>query len=228
MKILIGFGDSWAYGAGLDNPTTESYIALLAKKLNIPSHNRAVPATGVPHLIAQLRKFVAGNLYSPQNQYQSVFFISAVERDIMFDDLGQIREMHPQNPEFANYYKKIYTQDLAIFKLNSNLLALQQLCQYYNIDDRYVLGWQTPELWPEINLDKFYQRGTISICDVFLQHDPEAKQLGRNDLDYLKFWKPNPYMFPTDGKWQGQPGGGHPNQSGHEKIAQELFDWITG
>jgi hypothetical protein len=224
QSVLLGFGDSWAWGSGLDTVKNgEPYIKLLAKKLNISCDNRACPSTGVPHLIIQLTNFIKTKQYSKDYQYTAVFFISAMERDILIDDNGTVMEMQPLDEKFADYYKKIYTDNLASFRLNTNLLTLQKLCEYHDINDYYIFGWQTPTMWPEINLNKFYKQGTHSVCDVFLEDDTEAKERNRRDIDYLKHWKQNPYMFPTVGRWSG---GGHPNQLGHEKIAEILENWI--
>jgi len=220
QRVLLGFGDSWAAGFGLDDVSNDAYLSVLAKQLEVPCENYAVPSTGIPHLITQLKRFLNSSSYSSETHYTAIFFLSAVERDIMFDDRGVEKEMQPRGQTFEHYYKTIYSDDLAIFRLNTNLLALRQLCTHYNINDYYLFGWQTPKLWAEIDLSKIWQQGEKSLLDLFLL--PDTMPNNRNVI-FLKDSN-NPYMIPAQA---GNAKSGHPNQLGHKMIAQTLYNWIT-
>jgi hypothetical protein len=221
-KCLLGFGDSWAVGAGLNLQAGEkTYIKLAATQLGIGVYNYAQCSTGIPHLILQLKKFITSSCYNNNIQYHAIFFLSAIERDLYFDDLGNPQEMIPRNIKFVEYYSRVYSDNLAIFKLNTNLLALRQLCNYYNINDRYIFGWQTPELWPEIDRARFWNRGEQSVLDLFLEDYPDAPR----NIIHLKENMNHPWIIKP--QFAGDSSGGHPNQLGHEKIAQALIKWIN-
>ena len=218
-RCLLGFGDSWADGAGLNFLAGEkSYIRLLATQLGIDVYNCAQCSTGIPHLILQLKKFITSTGYNKNTQYHAVFFLSAIERDLCFDDLGNAQEMAPTHLECADYYAKYYTDYLAVFKLNTHLLALQQLCNYYDINDHYIFGWQTPKLWPEIDRTRFWNHGEQSVLDLFLRDYPDEPK----NIIHLKENMNHPWIIQLR-----DSGGGHPNQLGHEKIAQALVDWLA-
>jgi hypothetical protein len=219
QSVLIGFGDSWAAGDGLDYKNGEvDFVALTAKHFGIDYHNYAVSSTGRPHLLLQFKKFLNQD-HCPTNKYYAIFFLTAMERDIFYDHCGKPQEMQPQDVQFADYYAKIYSDPLAIFKLNIILLSLHQLCSYYNIQDHYIFGWQTPQLWPEINRDLFWQQGQLSVLDLFLSNYSDATK----NIIYLKNMN-HPCMIQS--QYPGDPHGGHPNQLGHEKISTALVDWI--
>lgn len=218
-KYLVGFGDSWAAGSGLDfSKDQKAYITIAADKLGFKCYNCAIPGTGIPHLVVQLKKFV-GQHYRQNEIYYAVFFLSAMERDLYFDETGQVQEIHLQNKKFASYFQHIYSQDLGIFKLNTMLLSLHQLCCHYGIKDHYIFGWQTPELWPEIDRSKFWQQGNKSILHLFLQDYPQASK----EISNLKNMN-HPWMIAS--QHENDSSGGHPNHVGHKKIADALIDWI--
>jgi hypothetical protein len=218
-KYLVGFGDSWAAGSGLDfSNDQKAYITIAADKLGLKCHNCAIPGTGIPHLVVQLKKFV-GQHYRQNEIYHAVFFLSAMERDLYFDETGQVQEIHPQNKKFSSYFQHIYSQDLGTFKLNTMLLSLQQLCCYYGIKDHYIFGWQIPELWPEIDRSKFWQQGQLSLLDLYLSNYPDSPR----NIMHLKNMD-HPWMIKC--QYAGDSNGGHPNQLGHEKISQTVVDWL--
>jgi hypothetical protein len=222
QSMLIGFGDSWAFGTGLA-PEEKTYLDLLSNKIGTYSKNFARAGTSVPNLLLQMRQFINCD-YQSTHQYTAIFFLTAQERDLFFSDQGTAEctaGPHPHTPEkYKNYYKNLYSDYLANFRLNSTLLSLRQICLNYDIQDRYIFGWQTPELWPEIDLDRFWAQGKKSVLDLFLGDDVD--QTNRNIL-FLKS-NPDPYLLPST---PGYGPGGHPNQLGHAKIADCLHNWIT-
>jgi hypothetical protein len=217
---LLGFGDSWSAGSGLDFANGEQdFVRLAARQFDIPCFNTSIPGTGLPHLILQFKKFI-GQHYHASVNYHAVFFLTAIERDLCYNDNGTVEEINPRNPKFADYYAKIYSNDLAIFRLNTILLSLHQLCQHYGIHDHYIFGWQTPDLWPEINRDNFWQQGRRSVLDLFLEDYPDAPR----NIIHLKENMNHPWIMKP--QFAGDSNGGHPNQLGHEKIAQALIEWV--
>lgn len=210
QPVLLGFGDSWA--AGHDLATDEKcYLQLVAEQLDIPYHNFAVGSSSVPHMIVQFQNFVE-TIYFPQNQYHAVFFLTAQERNFCYDqDNKQIVHLSPSSTPGHDYYK-MYNNELGEFVFNSAVLALQRLCHVYSIKDYYVSGWQINKLWPSIDRTKFWRQGQNAVTELFHDHKGFV-----NLLDLLKQRPKNLYFGSTHD---------HPNQLGHERIAQELIDWI--
>jgi hypothetical protein len=222
QSMLIGFGDSWAYGTGLA-PEEKTYLDLLSNKVGTQSKNFAMPGSSIPHLLLQMREFINYD-YQSIHRYTAIFFLTAQERDLFFSDQGTVENTPGPSiriPErWKNYYTDLYSDCLANFRLNSTLLSLRQICLHYGIQDRYIFGWQTPELWPEIELDRFWAQGKNSVLDLFLGDDVDQKD---RNIIFLKN-NPDPYLLPSI---PGHGSSGHPNQLGHAEIADCLHNWIT-
>jgi hypothetical protein len=211
-NVLLGFGDSWAAGSEL-SVDEKPYLDLLADQLGIPCINYATPSSSIPHLVLQFQQFLETR-YFPKHQYHAVFFLTAKERTFAFDhESKDIIHCSPQqaltDPMAGGYYR-VYTDKLGDFNLNTTVLALQRLCSLYNINDHYVLGWQQTKLWPSVDSTKFFRSGEQAITTLFHNqgHLPLATLLDTK----------NEYIWPNHG---------HPNQHGHQRIAQELGDWIN-
>ncbi len=209
-KTLVSFGDSWAAGVGLV-PQEIFYARLLATKLDCKLLNYSEPATSVHHMVVAFKQFLEQN-YKPDNKYIALFFITAQERQLCFDDNNKPLEINIGSDFYKNYYKDIYTNKLGEFNLNTSLLTLQSLADKYHIDDRYLLGWQYPTLWQEIDLGRFYKEATVN-CVNLLGSYPQLSDvgtvmdLGENINNFI-------------------PGNGHPNSHGHQLIADVLYKWI--
>lgn len=209
---LITFGDSWTHGSGLDDKN-QKYGCVAAKMLGYDYEDFSQTSTGVPHLLVQFRNFVNQYRLWPHpdsiDRYCAVFFISARERTLSFDPNGQALEIMPNDDEHRSYFTKIYSDQLGVFNVNNCLLSLQSLCRVYGIQDYYMFGWQNNELWPEIDRSRFYDRGRSNILNLFAGD--------RHSTIYDLVNNPNPYMIFKDG---------HPNASGHKKIANIIVDMI--
>jgi len=91
------------------------------------------------------------------------------------------------------------------FVLHKNILSMQGICRQYKIQDYYIVGWDNVDLnLPGIDTDKIYHKSCL--------------QLFRYELPlYLMNKEPNQYLRTC----------GHPNELGHELIAQTLYNWIN-
>jgi hypothetical protein len=207
QPVLLGFGDSWSWGAGLES-NEKPYIQLLAEKFQVPYYNFAVGSSSIPHLILQFQKFI-DSVYFPQNNYHAVFFLTAKERTFVYDQDKTVRHISAGD---QHYYHRYYNNELGDFNLNITILALQRLCSLYNIKDYYVQGWQINSLWTTVNHTKFWDQGRSAITKLF-----------HNDPGHIELIK----LLDMDGK---NPNFGeidrHPNQLGHAKIAEALAEWI--
>jgi hypothetical protein len=209
--VLIGFGDSWAWGSDLDPMTEKNYLELVAEHYNIPFINFATASSSIAHLIIQFQEFIK-NTYYPKHQYHAVFFLTAKERTFLYRDQdGSVIHCSPQtaqtqhSPQEGGYYRA-YNEHLGNFNANVVLLALQRLCNLYSINDYYMLGWQDISLWTTVDKTKFINNAQ-PITSLF--HDDPGTISLQQLLD-----EKNQFLS------------AHPNQLGHEKIANMLVESI--
>jgi hypothetical protein len=210
-RYLVNFGDSWAYGVGTKEYPVRDIDLHYAQQLRQLTNRHLIdlsnPSTSISHLILQFQQFIQ-KYYQVGNDYLAVFFITAQERQLAFDDQGVPRELHPSHKWSKSYYRDIYTDTLGEFNLNTVLLILQSMSRHYQIDDRYLLGWQQPTLWPEVDRTRFYRQAHITAMELLGNTD--IIECGQNsNVNFI-------------------PGDGHPSVAGHTQIAQALCHWIQG
>lgn len=204
-RYLLNFGDSWAHGPGDAHIENPCYAAQLSRLTNRQFVDFSQPSTSAARMVVQFQQFIK-EYYQPDQDYVAIFFITAQERKLVFDPTGRAKELHPEAPDSWAYYKHVYTDPLGEFELNTIILTLQAMSRYYNIDDRYLLGWQQPKLWPEVDISRFYRQGQIN-----------AMQLLGGDKIIDCAYSGNNNFIPNDG---------HPSVLGHTQIAQALHTWI--
>ena len=214
MKYLFGFGDSWPQGSEL-HPGDKTFIELLAENKSLQFKNFAKPSTSIPHLIVQFNQAIrfAQSCGINTSEILAVFFLTSPDRDLIWKNSDQNLEIHlnPTHPEDKFWYTHIHTDYLVNYRINTSLISLQSLCKFHGITDRYIWGWEKINLWPEIDQSKIH---CTMIVDYFLDGQINTSQ---SIIDYL-YTSKNRYIWPNSG---------HPNQLGHEKIAEILAQWIN-
>ena len=223
MNFIV-CGDSWSNGAELQE-NEQTFGSLLAKKLNANLYNLSVDASSIPHLILQLKKAIAQcDLTKPT---KALFFLTSPDRDVIWSDTlpkgtgfklthppphARLEEifLNPNDTLHQHWYQTYHSDQLANFRCNTSLIVLQSLCRHYNIQDYYVWGWNKFDLWVEVDSSKFYNNAKSRVFDFFTND--------KNCYPSLNFNATCKYIWPN---------GGHPNQLGHELIADMLFPWIS-
>lgn len=201
---ILNFGDSWAHGCGVDK--TDSYSYLMSCSLRYQWKDYSIPSSSNGRLILQLQQFLEVD-YNPDHNYTALFFITAQERQLMFDESGNPKEFHPQ--QHGAYYLEYYNHRLGSFHLNTTIIALQSMCRRYKIKDHYLLGWQLPLLWHEVDITKFYDYGRSNAVNMFD---------GPDSTLYDIMGKGHPCVI--------SPNDGHPSKLGHNIISREWLKWI--
>jgi hypothetical protein len=174
----------------------------------------SVAATSIPHLVLQLNSALEQDVAGSK----AVFFLTGVDRELIWVN-NMPTELCPTAPGDVHWYANYNSPELTQYRINTTLIALQSICKKYNIEDYYVWGWDTVELWPSVDASKFYH---TTIADEFVSNrtspvDFVYKQYVDVDkLFYISNSK-NPYIWPKKG---------HPNQQGHQLIADILAKWI--
>ena len=223
---LVICGDSWPNGAELQSHEL-CYGQILKQRLNSQNYlNTAVDASSIPHLILQLQRFlkIKNELGSTWiDPVTVVFFLTSSDRDLIWSRTRPIGTglmntdpppyktakpilLNASDPLHMDWFVEYHSEELANYRTNTTLLALQTMCQHHGLNDYYIWGWDTIPLWPEINTDKFYNQGQSHIVNEFSNHTI-------NKLVNVG----SPYIV---------PGGSHPSQLGHEKIAEIIYNWI--
>ena len=83
------------------------------------------------------------------------------------------------------------------------------MCKQYGVQDYYLPGWQKLTLWPEVNLNKVYAQGKTTFYDLFGLED---------NIQYIEKNRNNRYIVPNRT---------HPNQLGHQLIADTAYKFIS-
>lgn len=202
---MLIFGDSWPSGSELA-PTELPYGTLLANQLACESTTFAQLSSSIPHLVLQLRLAIAQGFCNTR----AIFFLTGVDRDLIWDN-SLPKELNPASPADVNWYAKYNSHELTTYRVNTTLIALQSMCAKYNIEDYYIWGWDRVDLWDEVDRTKIYKD---TVADVFLEG--ANIPVGATKIVYLKNSK-NRFIWPNSG---------HPNQLGHQRIADLLQEWI--
>lgn len=205
MNKLFVFGDSWPQGSEL-KPGEKTFGEIVANNLGFDFDNRAQPSTSIPHLILQLKEVIDNanflDMYKDQSFF--LFFLSSPLRDLYWHN-GKTMELEPAHPEDADWYVKFHSQELAEYRVNTSLLALQHLITIYKIPSFFVWGWEKVDLWKEVDTSHFYP---ISCAEMFTDNYTTFQKLQESKNRYI---------------W---PNFGHPNQLGHQLIADNLTKFL--
>lgn len=202
---LVSFGDSWAAGFGVES----SYSKILADLLERDHVNMAQAATSNEHMLLQLNDYVTN--YDVRDSI-AIFFLTSPHRCLFYDH-GKPVEVYPWADDSKGiqsyaYFKYLHSHEIEHFRLNQTVLALQKICDYHSIDHYYISGWHRLDLnWPGINIDKIYSHGQVTAADW----------IGAKTLGDMIDWKDCENVIANDC---------HPNQQGHQLIAESLYQWI--
>ena len=208
--IFVGFGDSWANGDELDHSREKSYMKLLGEQFGVQVLNYAVSSSSIGHMLIQFQKFIATD-YHPANRYHAVFFVTAKERAFYFDDNDHtIKHTSPTSVVSfqEDAYYKYYTDKLGDLNANRDIVGIQGLCRIYGIVDYWMLGWQKIPLWNVVDKGRFFALGDRPITTLFTS-DGRIQPI----IELVNPANQNPYIWPNSG---------HPNQLGHQIIADAM------
>ncbi len=204
------FGDSWTAGFGLA-PDELPYGQLLSQSLKIKNYyNGGLPASSVGRLLLQLFDYTA--LHETVKNHIVVFFITSPGRSLVIDDKNKIIDINRTPKLLKNnqatladmYYDYFNSVSMEQFELTRNILALQQFCSQTQMQDYYIVGWNDLQFdCVGINKQKIYPKSCVQLFGY-----PDQR-------DYINEL-PNQYVLPCR----------HPNQQGHELIANALYNWI--
>jgi len=203
------FGDSWPNGDELTYPVDagggKTFGNLVAARLCYEFFNYSESSTSVPHLILQLQQAVKVDNCGENDT--ALFFLTSPSRDlVLHNNNGKCTpgELHPHNPQCSWWYKKGHSKYMEEFRTNTTILSLLSMCEYYQISPKFVWGWDKTNLWPEIDSSVFYHKSCAEMFD-------------KNYTNFIDLRQNSIYFTST---------ASHPNQLGHECIAENLTKWL--
>jgi hypothetical protein len=222
VTALAVFGCSWAVGTGVS--PTDSFGARLSSKLSTTNFtNLGIEGSSNSRSVLQLLDYVNRTDISVENSI-AVFLITTPARECVLldnfrnpietktilrvEDLDGFKVVdlgvNPTDEISKNYIKHFASISTLNFNLHKNVLSMQAICRQYKIQDYYMVGWSDVNLnLPGIDTNKIYHKSCLQLFEYEFPID-FSKRL------------PNQYLRNC----------GHPNELGHELIAQTLHDWI--
>jgi hypothetical protein len=202
----VTIGDSWPAGAELTDPNN-SFPVLIARKLSVESVNLAEPATSADQALYRLL-----NTSSDIDWQRTLvlFCLTCISRSMNIDYFHP-REIYPgsKTPASIAYYKYIHSNELDQFNRIRNILSAQQYCNMIGSKILFVNNWDKTSKHRAIDQSLFYNKTLTEILNIGRRSDD-------TDVDWYNLPK-HEYILPNQC---------HPNISGHQKIADELSNWI--
>ncbi len=215
-KVLLTLGDSWPEGAELGNG--RRYGELLLDQMGFDEfYNYGQGGTSLEHMIDQLQTYFQSH-HRSDHKVTAIFFLTNPHRTAYwphnsdFNMHGSYRQHWNDEAKelFMKSWLHFYSDEITIMRSSLAITALQTWCDLCDIDDYYFSGWVKYDSWlPMVNTDKIWAKGLETAADWF-------GAAGHNG-EHLVNVENNPYI---------QPNFAHPNQLGHQLIADKLAAWI--
>ena len=205
-QILITLGDSWPEGAELG--AGRRYGEILFEEMQFDEfYNYGSGGASNEDMLYQLQRYVEDH-YSKDCKTTAIFFLTNPARTAHFPrfmDWGEVTDT-----KLKEVYLHFTRSDHEKLRSSSTVAALQKWCDTLGIDDYYFSGWVRYPTWlPGVDTTKIWAAGNETAADWF----GASKHNGEHLLDVGD----NPYI---------RPNFAHPNQEGHNLIANKLRDWI--
>ena len=208
MKTLAVFGDSWPAGAELKKGQ-KPFGDILHEMLGTDDYyNMSAEGTAIDSMIMQLDDFIKNKKFE---DCVCIFFITNPTRQLYHngEKFSVLRPTGDKNMKTKFYFTEMQSADIDQHKANTTILALQYMCAKHNLTDVYIEGWTKIQFnYSGINKNKIVSQSAIEMLGGTVnKQTTELDKFQNNKLIY-----PNKY---------------HPNQQGHEVIAENLYNHIT-
>ena len=214
--VLLTFGDSWPQGVELGDG--KRYGEILQEQMKFDEfYNYGRGGTSNEHMLQQLQKYIDED-HQPDHKTTAIFFLTNPHRtaywphDSDFNVHGEYRQHWNEEAKqvFMKTWLHFHTDEVTVMRSSLSVCALQKWCEHCGIEDYYFSGWQKYPTWlPFVNTDKIWAKGQETVADWFGAPDHNGENLYNVEN--------NPYI---------RPNVCHPNQLGHQLIADRLQGWI--
>lgn len=237
MKIYA-IGDSWVYGYGLDNPSVESWPAILSKKLNAELCNDSCLSGSNAHFLYRAIKHLENDidLYIIGWTHTSkfTFYKSDNNHDIHFNFKLQ-QDQYGDQDYYKSWGKTLYRtwhNRLYAFKLwLQQIIQLQTMFSRFgkkylmiNVHENNLKQWLTP--WPEFidSTKKLINFNLLDDKQILDEYNEIQFYVSQIDKKYFYRW--NSFYLQQLEKELLLDKNGHPSSKGHEYIANMLYNSI--
>ena len=217
-RVLLTLGDSWPQGGELKLEYEFPYGILLQKKLGFDQlHNYGSAGASNEDSLYQLQNYLKTH-WTPNDKVTAVVHLTNPARTAhlpRFASLDAYSDERRHWPADAKQFVKdfvlhFHTAEHEIMRSSTTVSALQHWCQFHNIQDYYFSGWVKYPTWlPGVNLTKIWANGNETAGDWF--------GASAHNGEHLTNVETNTYI---------KPNFAHPNQLGHQLIADKLATWI--
>jgi hypothetical protein len=205
-KVLLTFGDSWPQGGELG--PGHPYGELLKDIGNYDQlYNYGSAGASNEDMMYQFRQYIEEHRRN-DDCTTAVFFLTNPARTAHYPRFFDWDQPATALKELYTYFHRPGHE---VIRSTSTIITLQAWCRTYNIDDYYFAGWVRYHRWLDgVDLNKIWKQGQETASDWFGASDHNGEHLVNvKDNIYIK------------------PNFAHPNQLGHQLIAEKLHNWIS-
>ena len=204
-KVLLTLGDSWPEGAELGAGRRFGEIIRDAMAFD-EFFNFGSGGASNEDLLYQFQDYVE-NHWREHHNTTAIFFLTNPARSAHFP---RFFPWDHASPDLKQLYLHFHKPSHEIMRYSSAIAALQHWCDRLQIKDFYFAGWVRYHQWAGcVDVDRIWCQGRETAADWF----GAANHNGEHLLDVSD----NIYI---------KPNFAHPNQLGHDLIAQRLMTWI--
>ena len=218
-QVLLTLGDSWPAGGELKfNLGEVPYGNLIQATMGFDKlHNYGSGGASNEDMLYQLQRFIAES-WTPEDNITVICFLTNPARSAHWPRFGTWNE-HDRKwkhwptdaKEWASeLFMHFHRTEHEVMRSSATVTTLQTWCKNHGFADYYFAGWVRYPTWlPGVNTDKIWDKGNQTAADWFSATDHNGEHLlNAGENQYI------------------QPNFAHPNQSGHQLIANKLIKWI--
>jgi hypothetical protein len=205
-KVLLTFGDSWPEGGEL-GPGRPYGDILKDIGCYDQLHNYGSAGASNEDMLYQFRQYLE-NDQTVDDAATAVFFLTNPARTAHYP---RFFDWDQSAVAFKELYMYFHRDGHDVLRSTTTIITLQAWCRHYQIDDYYFAGWVRYNQWFEgVDLNKIWKQGQETASDWFGASDHNGEHLVNvQDNVYIR------------------PNFAHPNQLGHQYIAEKLHNWIS-
>jgi lysophospholipase L1-like esterase len=221
-KILVTLGDSWPQGGELKHDLGEvPYGNLLQNSMGFDTlYNYGSGGASNEDMLYQLQRFITESLVkrSAGDDITVICFLTNPARSAHWPRFGTWNEYDREwkhwpadAKEWARgLFMHFHRNEHEVMRSSATITTLQSWCKHHGFDYYYFSGWIRYPTWlPGVDIDKIWAQGKETAADWF-------GASGHNG-EHLINVESNQYI---------RPNFAHPNQLGHNLIAEKLQAWI--
>lgn len=207
QRVLVCFGDSWPEGAELGAGLR--YGEILRDRMGFDQfYNYGSAGASNEDMCYQMQEFLRDH-WREQDHITALFFLTNPARTAhwprFYDWDHALLQTRQIFQHFHSPHHEVMRSSLAVS-------ALQHWSDRHGIRDFYFAGWVRYPRWlAGVDVDRIWRAGQETCADWFGANDHNGECLINVEN--------NPYI---------RPNRAHPNQLGHDLIADKLEPWISG